>query len=345
MFTHPIEPDPRLHLVRDDVPPRSRREPAPVPPAGEFVAVDTRTRALFARVDSLADCDSTVLITGETGTGKEVIARRLSRAGRRGRGSFVPVNCGALPDALAESELFGHRRGAFTGAHADKAGLVEEAEGGMLFLDEIGDMPQAVQVRMLRFLDSGETRRVGDTAFRHVRVRVVAATNRPLERDVQSGRFRADLFYRINVVALHVPPLRDRTADIPALASLFLARSSARLRKDVRAFSTDALARLLRYRWPGNIRQLQNAVECAVHAARGESVAPHELPAYVTREDDRHCDNQTLPYDADSAPIGGELEQIALALVRAGGNQRHAADALGISRTTLWRRLRKINGD
>ena len=340
MFPSQSEPEPPLHLVR--------------PAGGDCVAVDARSRALFAQVDRLANCDTPVLITGETGAGKEVVARRLYRPDRQRRGRFVPVNCGGLTETLAESELFGHRRGAFTGASTDKAGLVEEANGGVLFLDEIGDMPPPVQVRLLRFLDSGEARRVGDTVPRTLNVRIVAATNRPLERDVRDGRFRADLFYRINVVAVHVPPLRERTADIPALAAHALARAAVRLRKNLRGFSNDATACLMRYAWPGNIRQLHNAVECAAFAAATELVARDELPAYVRAAEDGvppgppgplNVDETDPARPEDAALPGQDVERIALALVRASGNQRHAAAALGISRTTLWRRLRRINGD
>ena len=340
MLPHQNDPEAPLHLVR--------------PGAGDCVAVDARSHALFAQVDHLANCDTPVLITGETGTGKEVVARRLFRADRQRRGRFVPVNCGALTETLAESELFGHRRGAFTGALTDKAGLVEEANGGVLFLDEIGDMPPPVQVRLLRFLDSGEARRVGDTLPRELRVRIVAATNRPLERDVREGRFRADLFYRINVIGLHVPPLRERRADIPALAAHALARAAVRLRKNLRGFSSETIACLMECPWPGNVRQLQNAVECAAFSAAGEVVARHELPPDVAaaRPHEASLDPQ---YNQDPAPQPpaapctsdrqDDVAQIALALVRASGNQRHAAAALGISRTTLWRRLRQINGD
>ena len=343
MLRDQADSDPLLHLVRDaqqapDILPRTRRDVPARGGDGECIAVDPRTRALLSSVDRVAESDCAVLVTGETGTGKEVIARKLfQRSGRR-RAKFVPVNCGALPDTLAESELFGHRRGAFTGAVADKTGLVEEADGGVLFLDEIGDMPPPIQVRMLRFLDSGEMRRVGDTAVRHVDVRVIAATNRSLEQDVRSGSFREDLFYRLNVIALHVPPLRERPGDIPALASHYLARSAARLRKAARTFSTDAHAVLLQYPWPGNVRQLQNVVECAAIAAAGEIVTPGDLPPAV-----RLAGPATDR--AGEAPLDGELEQVALALVRYSGNQQHAATSLGISRTTLWRRLKRLNAE
>jgi DNA-binding NtrC family response regulator len=331
----------------------------------DCVAEDPRTRELFARVRRVAQADSAVLVTGETGTGKELVARQLFHGSPRhgssgkGAGRFVPVNCAGLSDTLLESELFGHIKGAFTGAVADKPGLVEEAEGGILFLDEIGDMPLALQVRLLRFLDSGEVRRVGDTRLRRAHVRIVAATNRPLDRDVAAGRFRSDLFYRLNVLSLHVPPLRERPEDIPVLASRALARSAARLGLGVRAFSADASAALRQYRWPGNVRQLHSAIESAVLSATGDLIEEADLPSCVQRDAARSGERAVADADAcvdsdgrarsGSRLIAGsgsgpaDAERLVRALVRTGGNQTHAAAALGISRTTLWRRLRRAS--
>jgi len=311
-----------------------RPPPVTVTAASAGVAVDPHMRALFAGLGRVASADSTVLITGETGTGKELVARAIYARSRR-RAHFVPVNCGALPDALVESELFGHKKGAFTGAWADKPGLVEEAEGGVLFLDEIGEMPMPLQVRLLRFLDSGEVRRVGDTSVRHVDVRIIAATNRSLEEDVDAGRFRRDLFYRLNVISLHLPPLRDRPRDIPALAQHALAASAGRLRKDVRGFSYEALRLLQAYAWPGNVRQLQSVVESAAVAAGGDTIAEDDLPACVKPLARLVKREPLLSPEAD-------VDRLTRALARSGGNQTHAAASLGISRTTLWRRLRRV---
>jgi DNA-binding NtrC family response regulator len=330
----------------------------------ECVAVDPRTRELFTRVRRVAQADSAVLVTGETGTGKELVARHIFHGSARHRGRFVPVNCAGLSDTLLESELFGHRKGAFTGAIADKPGLVEEAEGGVLFLDEIGDMPLALQVRLLRFLDSGEARRVGDTLPRRANVRIIAATNRALEHDVAAGRFRSDLFYRLNVLSLHLPPLRERPEDIPVLASHALGRSAARLHVRVRGFSDDAWRALRQYRWPGNVRQLHSSVESAVLAATSDVVEEADLPACVQRDApiagniaDSLAGSLAVGFagvGADGGLTGGgvasgglagsaDAERLVRALVRTGGNQTHAAAALGISRTTLWRRLRRAN--
>ncbi len=304
-------------------------------PADEFIAVDPKTCTLLAKIDQIADLDRTVLITGESGTGKEQVATRIFARGTRRRARFVPVNCGAVPETLIESEFFGHRRGAFTGAIADRKGLIEEADGGVLFLDEIGEMPAHLQVRLLRFLDNGEVRRVGDSTARRADVRVVAATNRPLEQDAHMGRFRLDLFYRLSVIWLHVPPLRERRKDIPALAQHYVRRGATRLGRTVQGFTPDAMALLENYRWPGNVRELQNVIEGAVILATGDCITIHDLPPAVTS-------GESPCYSPSEGPGEEELRQLVVALQRSGGNQTYAAAALGISRTTLWRRLRRL---
>ena len=300
----------------------------------EAIAADPAMRAIFAKADRVAAVNSTVLITGESGTGKDVLARRLHRNSSRSRGKFVPVNCGSLPETLIETELFGYRRGAFTGAVSNTKGLIEEASGGTLFLDEIGDMPTAMQVRLLRFLDGGEVRAVGDTVVRHVDVRVIAATNRCLVSDVEEGRFRRDLFYRLSVISLHLPPLRERPGDILPLVELYLGRASARLGRPVPVLSSDVQLLLEQHDWPGNVRELQNVVEQALVQAADDVITRDDLPASVTA-------GPASPRKPFELRLGGD-HPVTAALEQCGGDKRKAAAALGISRTTLWRRLRSV---
>jgi DNA-binding NtrC family response regulator len=309
----------------------TRPSQPPVPPG--LIAESPKMRALRQRIGRLAEVDSTVLITGESGTGKETVAREIFRAWVHRRCEFIPVNCGAIPEGLIESELFGHKRGSFTGAVADKEGMVEKANHGVLFLDEIGEMPPTMQVRLLRFLDSGEFRRVGDPTLRRTDVRVIAATNRPLDREIAAGRFRLDLFYRLSVVSLHVPPLRERPEDVSLLAACILRRIAPRLRTQVRGLSDQAFLALQAYHWPGNVRELQNVIECATIIATGDTITADDVRKVLT---DCHA-VQTL---MDAAPVDGR-DRMADVLALFGGNQSRAAEALGISRTTLWRRQRR----
>ncbi len=222
--------------------------------------------------DKVKDYDATVLVTGESGTGKELVARLLHFGGRRKGKPFVAINCGAIPETLLESELFGHRRGAFTEARSDRAGLIEEAGGGTLFLDEIGELPLPLQTKLLRFLQEGEIRRLGDTETRKVNVRLVAATARDLEREVAGGRFREDLFYRLNVIRVHVPPLRERRGDIPLLGKHFLSHYCGKYGKREMHLSTDALAAMTAHEWRGNVRELRNLMERCTLLATGTEV-------------------------------------------------------------------------
>jgi DNA-binding NtrC family response regulator len=296
---------------------------------------DPIIRALFAKADRAAAVNSTVLITGESGTGKEVLARRLHRHSARRNRAFVPVNCGGLTESLVETELFGHRKGAFTGAIANSKGLVDEAEGGVLFLDEIGEMPLQLQVHLLRFLDSGEIRPVGTTCVRHADVRVVAATNRCLTSEIRSGRFREDLFFRLSVVSLHLPPLRERPADITPLTYHYVNRAARRFGVPIPEVSEDALETMKRYRWPGNIRELQNAVEQAVVQQSDGVITSAELPQSL------HAG--PAPAVATNRVAANRSDLVEM-LDLHNGNHTEAAAALGISRTTLWRRLRRNDG-
>lgn len=236
---------------------------------------------LVSLASRVAAVDSTVQIVGESGVGKERLARFIHDASPRARGPFVPINCGALPDALFESELFGHARGAFTGAVHDRPGLFEAADRGTLLLDEVGEVPLALQVKLLRALQEHEIRRVGENHQRKFNVRVMAATNRNLAVDVKERRFRSDLFYRLNVVELAIPPLRDRPEDLRGLVDTILARVAGQMRRPIIGYAPDALEQMLRYPWPGNIRELENAIERACALARGRLVELAGLPAEV----------------------------------------------------------------
>jgi DNA-binding NtrC family response regulator len=277
--------------------------------------------------------DAPVLITGETGTGKELVARAIHRHSRRAARPVVPVNCGALPEGLLESELFGHVRGAFTGAIADKKGLFEQAHGGTLLLDEIGETTPALQVRLLRVLESGEIRSVGGTAARHVDVRVIAATNRDLERAASEGGFRQDLYYRLNVIRIRIPSLRERTEDIPLLVDHFLRAAAQRSGRGVR-LSGAAVQALRAYAWPGNVRELENTLERLVLGVPAGTIDVEDLPAPLRRagpalEERLFADLPTLD----------EIEKRYLrhVLVAVGGNRSRAAEVLGIDRRTLYR--------
>jgi len=287
-------------------------------------------------VERVAPTDATVLIRGESGTGKEIIAKALHHASQRAAGRFVAINCGALPEPLLESEIFGHVKGAFTGAGANKKGLFEEAHGGTLFLDEIGEMTPGLQVKLLRALQSGEVRPVGSTQVVTVDARVVAATNRDIEPMIRQGTFREDLFYRLNVIPIVLPPLRARREDIPLLAEHFLARFGQRQGRALR-LSGGAMERLLRYAWPGNVRELENAMERLAILARAETIEPGDLPPHIGAG----LALGVAPGLATEQTLAeAERAHIVQILERYGWNHSRAAEALGIGRTTLWRKLK-----
>jgi DNA-binding NtrC family response regulator len=286
-----------------------------------------------------APTEATVLIEGETGTGKELVAQALHRLSRRSRAPLVAVNCAALPEALLESELFGHAKGAFTGAHEARQGRFRQAHGGTLFLDEIAEMPAAVQAKLLRVLQEREVQPVGADKTQPVDVRVIAATNRKLESAVGEGKFRADLFYRLNVVPLQLPPLRDRREDVSALAAHFL---HGRKRK----FTPAAMAALERHSWPGNVRELENLIERLTVLKPEGDLDVTDLPAEVRSQTPSASAPAALPPDGvDLYAVLGELEDrlIREALERTGGNKNQAARALGLNRTTLVEKLRKMS--
>jgi transcriptional regulator with GAF, ATPase, and Fis domain len=298
---------------------------------------------IFRLVQSLADSDSTVLITGESGTGKELVARALHQHSPRRTGPFVAVNCGALPGELLESELFGHVRGAFTGAIRDRVGRFELAGGGTLFLDEVGDLPLPLQVKLLRVLQERTFEPVGESRSRRTDARIIAATHRHLTREVAEGRFREDLYYRLRVVPIAMPPLRERREDIEPLALHLLARVGAQ-RGRALILAPDALRALLRYPWPGNARELENALEYAVAVCPGQTIHRGDLPVEVAEPDAAPpaADAAREPGLESSAPPGDdERARLRSVLDQHRWNREAAARALGISRTTLWRRMRE----
>jgi DNA-binding NtrC family response regulator len=300
-------------------------------------------QAVFDLIRRVADSPTNVLITGESGTGKELVAKAIHYNSDRKDAPFIPVNCAAIPEQLLESELFGHMRGAFTDAKMDKRGLFEEAQKGTLFLDEISELPLMLQAKILRAIQEKEIRRVGATKPISVDVRIIAATNLNLGEEVKSRRFREDLYYRLNVIELKLPPLRERREDIPLLVEAFLRKCGEVRGKEVKGVGEGALAMLMDYAWPGNVRELENVIERAVTLSRGDKISPDDLPAAVqgARGDRRVLDEaaeRTLPLHEL------EKEYIKKVLEKTGGNKYQAAHALGIDRKTLYRKLAEIEG-
>jgi two-component system, NtrC family, response regulator AtoC len=308
--------------------------------ADAIVGSSPAMRAALDMARKVAPHSATVLVSGESGTGKELVARLIHRESPRAGGPFVAVNCGAIPEALLESELFGHVKGAFTGATRDKAGLFEEAHNGTLFLDEIGELPAALQVKLLRALQEGDIRRVGSTEATVVDVRVIAATNRDLEADVTSGRFRADLFYRINVVAIALPPLRERPEDLPELAQFFLARHAARMGLTAHGISSAAMQAIAEHAWPGNVRELEHAIERALVMTGGGVIEPSDLPALARSTDGRPgATDGTLSVKRQTTEL--EKALIRRALERTRGNRTRAARLLELSHRALLYKIRE----
>jgi two-component system response regulator HupR/HoxA len=305
---------------------------------GRIVGESPLMREVLALVEKVAPHPTTVLLQGETGTGKELVARAIHEASPRRDRLFVPVNCAALSEGILESELFGHKRGAFTGAVADRKGLFEVADGGTLFLDEISETSPALQAKLLRVLQEGEIRPVGDSHDRRVDVRVVAATNRKLEDEVKAGRFREDLYYRLRVFPIRLPPLRDRLEDLPALAVHLTTRIARQVRKPVGAPTPETIAALQRYRFPGNVRELENELERAILLAEpGAPLTEDLLSDHVAAEAER-----AVPSVLQARTDGFEREQIQAALERAGGVKTRAAEELGITYRGLLKKMRRL---
>jgi len=307
-----------------------------------MIGVSPQMQRVFRLIAKVAPTESTVLITGESGTGKEMVAHAIHLQSRRAHRTFVTVNAAAIPESLFESELFGHRKGSFTGAIADKVGLMKEADRGTLFLDEVAEMPLSVQAKLLRALQSGEIRRVGDTEEAHVDVRVIAATNRDVARSLREGTLREDLYYRLSVFHIELPPLRDRREDIPPLANFFRERYARKLKKRVERFTERAQRSLLEYDYPGNVRELENAIERAVTLAEHGEITHVDLPAPFRQAPGRLLGKgDAFPYSETMTLAQLEAEHIRRVLVHFAGNTTKAARSLRISRSTLWRKMRE----
>lgn len=319
--------------IADQPPSDGPTSAAPVHETGGVVARSAAMRDVLSIVERVASATHPVLITGESGVGKEVLARLVHT--RSGRGPFVAINCAAIPEAMVESELFGHARGAFAGADRDRAGLFEAADGGTLFLDEVGELPLAVQPKLLRALESGEVRRIGDTTARAFDVRVLAATHHDLESELRDGRFREDLYWRLAVLHLEVPPLRDRPDDVEPLAEALLAEASG---GRVRRIDSTARRALLAYGWPGNVRELRNAMQRAATLATSDLITAADLPPRVREGEGitsliQRASQELLPLEAV------ERAYVLDVLKRADGNKTRAAEILGLDRKTLYRKL------
>jgi two-component system response regulator AtoC len=308
-----------------------------------IVSKNEKMQGIFDMIQKVAPYKSTILITGESGTGKEVVARALHYHSDRSQSPFMPVNCGAIPENLLESELFGHSKGAFTDAIRTKKGLFEEADGGTLFLDEIGELPPQLQVKLLRVLQDGEIRRVGEAKAIQIDVRIVAATVKDLVKEVNEGRFRDDLFYRLNVVPVHIPPLRDRREDIPLLVTHFMKKHSQSLGKNIAGINPKALEVLINYKWYGNVRELENTIERAIVLADGENIELENLPHDIQNFQER-VEVTTLSeeeYSIKRASKALETTLIRRALKKTKGNHTHAARLLEISHRALLYKIKE----
>ena len=313
---------------------------------GNIVARSEAMRHVFELVEKVADHKTTVLITGESGTGKDLIARAIHHSGRRAKKPMVSINCGGIPENLLESELFGYKRGAFTDAVKDKPGRFEEGEGGTVFLDEIGELPLALQVKLLRVLQEEEISPLGGVGSRRIDVRVIAATSKDLTREAGEGRFREDLFYRINVMPIHLPPLRERRGDIPLLVGYFIDMFNKKLQKDIEGLSSEAMPILMGYGWPGNIRELENVIERALLLAKGRWITPEDLPPRISEESSyapSFLSEENLSIRKASSRLERDLIRKALQLTA--GNRTQASRILEISRPKLLAKIKAYGLD
>jgi two-component system response regulator AtoC len=307
----------------------------------DILAKSQKMQDIFRTITKIADYKTTVLVTGESGVGKELVARAIHRRSSRRGGPFVAVNCGAIPENLLESELFGHKKGAFTDAVNDRKGLFEDASTGTLFLDEIGELPLGLQVKLLRVLEDELIRRLGETRDIKVDVRIIAATHRDLHAETKAGRFREDLFYRLNVLPIHIPPLRDRREDIPLLIEHFVARNNTRLRSNIVGIESEARRLLFEYAWPGNVRELENTIERAMVLAEGDQIVVTDLPERV-REAQDPVQMQLASGELSVKKTTRVIEEILIrrALQKTRGNRTRAAELLEISHRALLYKIK-----
>lgn len=323
-----------------------------------MLGLSPRMQEVFELLPVLAHTDATVLVTGETGTGKDLLAEAIHKASKRATYPFIKINCGALPENLLESELFGHVRGAFTGAHSDKPGLFRLAQGGTIFLTEIGDLPLPLQVKLLTVLDDREFYPVGSSKKVKVDIRLITGTHRDLKQLVGQGKFREDLFYRLNVLRAHLPPLRERAGDIRLLRDHFVQTLAGNLGKKIKGFSKDAAGLLNRYPYPGNVRELRNIIEYGVNICQNDKIEVAHLPAYIHAAPGEQGGAETAPpgwqrrevarhgFAKENGPASWteiEKEKILAALRKTGGNRSKAAKELGWGRSTLWRKITQYN--
>jgi len=296
-----------------------------------IVAKDSKMMTIFRQIQDVAGYDYPVHISGETGTGKELVASAIHNESHRSGAPFVPINCGALPESLIESELFGHVKGAFSGALREKKGRFELADKGTIFLDEIAELSRQMQVKLLRFLQDGMFEKVGGENTAHVNVRVISATNKDLKKEVQQKTFRKDLFYRLNVIPIHIPPLRERRNDIPLLVDHFLKEAGEMHKNMPPKISKEAVSVMMGYHWPGNVRELQNSIQFAIVNCRGDTIFPKDLPMELK--------DQSLLGPSRGASRKLNVENVKTALIKTGGNKARAARILGVGRATLYRFL------
>ena len=314
---------------------------------GNMIGQSGAMRAVFKLAEKVAPYNSTVLITGESGTGKELVARGIHLAGDRSDQPLITVNCGGIPETLLESEFFGYKKGAFTGADRNKKGLFEEAHQGTIFLDEIGELPLALQVKLLRVLQENEIRMIGDTKVKKIDVRVIVATAKQLDEEVQKGTFREDLFYRLNVLSIKLPPLRERTEDIPLLSQHFLKRFNARLNKEVKEITPSAMSVLMNHHWPGNVRELENVIERAMILADETVLMPDNLPPELQTQSNASQGIETAyqGFSLKAAQKIYEKQLITKALTETNGNRTHAARLLEISHPSLLSKIKTYEID
>jgi len=306
----------------------------------QLIGKSPSMQKIYDLIERISDNSSNVLITGESGTGKELVAKAIHYNGVRKEGSFVPINCAAIPETLLESELFGYKKGAFTDAKSDKKGLIFEAHEGTLFLDEITEMPLSLQAKLLRVIETREVRPLGDTSAYSVDVRIISTSNRDIESLIQQGKFREDLYYRLKVIDIEMPPLRERKEDIPLLIQNFINKFSQEFKKRISGVSEEALKLLLNHSWPGNVRELENVIQRAITLSQHEEILPEDLPSALLQREEENLFAKAMEKKFTLNQL--EKEYIKRVLLNTGGNKSKAAEILGLDRKTLYRKLQEL---